>query len=284
MPPSRSAALLEPKSTSIMSLDLVDSDSLIHIIQYCRAEEAARVGLCKKKWNEMIFRSQHVGGKLWKTFAATRWGDGVSLDTDEEQPTISWYEYYRHRCSWMTTSGPKSKLDLIQEDYSNDPYKLLSACILCSRTSGSQTVRNVVKVFFGKYPTPSDVLFGDTATMEKELKPLGLNRERTMKKFAQGFLKRWTHVHELHGCGAFASSSFDVFCRGDFKKVLKEKKCDRNVRAYALYLKKAVDETDEEVVATENPIAAKQKRTQKKMQPRKRGTLAKRKSPRKRKR
>mmetsp|Transcript_20922 Transcript_20922/g.35738 ORF Transcript_20922/g.35738 Transcript_20922/m.35738 type:complete len:92 (-) Transcript_20922:75-350(-) len=60
-----------------MSLDLVDSDSLIHIIQYCQAEEAARVGLCNEKWNDKIFQ----GGKLWKTFATTRWGDGVSLVT-----------------------------------------------------------------------------------------------------------------------------------------------------------------------------------------------------------
>jgi hypothetical protein len=188
------------KSTQIMSLDLVDSDSLIHIIQYCRAEEAARVGLCQKKWNELLFRSQHAGGKLWKTFAATRWGDCVSLDTDEERPATSWYEYYRHRSSWITIPGPKSKLNLIQEDYSNDPYKLLSACILCSRTSGSQTVRDVVKAFFDKYLSPSDVLLGDTATMEKELKPLGLNRERTMKKFAQGFLKPTgvVHLHLLH--------------------------------------------------------------------------------------
>lgn len=69
-----------------------------------------------------------------------------------------------------------------------------------------------------------------------------------MKKFAEGFLKPWTHVHELHGCGAFASSSFHVFCRGDFAKVLKEKKCDRNVRAYASYLERVVDQTEEKGV------------------------------------
>jgi preprotein translocase subunit SecD len=95
-------------------------------------------------------------------------------------------------------------------------------------------------------------------------------------------------VHELHGCGAFASSSFDVFCRGNFKKVLKEKKCDRNVRAYALYLKRAFDEANEGNDATENPTDAgetmKQKTKFKKKQSRKRGALTTRKSTRKRKR
>eukprot|EP00985_Skeletonema_marinoi_P005907 scaffold2563_cov139-Skeletonema_marinoi.AAC.5 len=265
-----------------MSLDLVDSDSLIHIIQYCQAEEAARVGLCNEKWNDKIFQ----GGKLWKTFATTRWGDGISLvDSDEEQSTTSysWYEYYRHRCSWMPLPGQKSKLDLIQEDYGHDPYKLLSACILCSRTSGSQTVKDVVKAFFDKYKTPSDILSGDIATIEKELKPLGLNREKTMKKFAQEFLRPWTQVSELHGCGAFASSSFDIFCRGDFKKVLREKKCDKNVRAYASYLKRVVDQTDEEDDVADNSNAAgkvKRKAKQKKTQTRKRVTLSTTKGPR----
>jgi hypothetical protein len=55
-------------------------------------------------------------------------------------------------------------------------------------------------------------------------------------------------VTELHGCGAFAAASFDIFCRGDWKKVLRQKNCDRNVRAYTLYMKKIeLDQTDQTV-------------------------------------
>lgn len=265
-----------------MSLDIVDNDSLVNILQYCQAEDAARIGICSMTWNEKIY----FHGKLWKTFATTRWGDAVTLDSgNETAATSSWYEYYRHRCSWTRLPASKSKLDLIQEDYGHDPYKLLSACILCSRTSGSQTVKDTVKSFFAKYRKPSDVLSGEIATMEKELKPLGLNREKTMKKFAEGFLKPWTHVHELHGCGAFASSSFQVFCRGDFASVLREKKCDRNVRAYASYLKRVVDQTEGKVVDVANdnynaPETTKRKAKQKKTQSRKRATLPRRKSRR----
>lgn len=146
-------------------------------------------------------------------------------------------------------------------------------------------MKDTVKSFFAKYRKPSDVLSGEIATMEKELKPLGLNREKTMKKFAEGFLKPWTHVHELHGCGAFASSSFQVFCRGDFASVLREKKCDRNVRAYASYLKRVVDQTEGKVVDVANdnynaPETTKRKAKQKKTQSRKRATLPRRKSRR----
>ena len=123
--------------------------------------------------------------------------------------------------------------------------------------------------------------------IEKDLKPLGLNRERTIAKFAQGFVRPWTHVNELHGCGAFAASSFDVFCRGDWKKVLKQKTCDRNVKAYALYVKRIVTmKTDQEVGVEVKPKAGeklKRKTRQKKTWSSKRSTsLATRKSPRKR--
>ncbi|KAL7456681.1 hypothetical protein ACHAWC_008162 [Mediolabrus comicus] len=239
-------------------LDLVDNDSLLHILQYVHADGSARVGLCSKKWCEKILGDGGTSNKIWKSFAVARWGDEcVSLDSQDNQlspsssssSSSSWYEYYRHRCSWIAQPVSKSNLDLIQEYYGHDPYKLLSACILCSRTSGSQTVRDVVKTFFEKYPTPSDVLHGNMTTMERDLKPLGLNRERTIKKFCSGFLGSWADVTELHGCGAFAAASFDIFCRGDWKKVLRQKQCDRNVRAYALYIQKIqLGQTDQTVI------------------------------------
>ena len=237
-------------------LDLLDNDSLLHILQFVHAEGSARVGLCSQKWCEKIILGGGGGtsNKIWKSFAIARWGDDCASLCNEDNghssssSSSSWYEYYRHRCTWITQPVSKSNLDLIQEYYGHDPYKLLSACILCSRTSGSQTVRDVVKAFFEKYPTPSDVLHGNMTTMERDLKPLGLNRERTIKKFCSGFLGPWTDVTELHGCGAFAAASFDIFCRGDWRKVLRQKNCDRNVRAYALYFKKIqLGQTDQPV-------------------------------------
>ena len=79
------------------------------------------------------------------------------------------------------------------------------------------------------------------------------------------------------------TNSFDIFCREDFKKVLREKKCDKNVRAYASYLKRVVDQTDEEDDVADNSNAAgkvKRKAKQKKTQTRKRVTLSTTKGPR----
>ena len=59
-----------------------------------------------------------------------------------------------------------------------------------------------------------------------------------MKLFATGFLNIWIGMTELHGCGAFTASSFGVFYGGDYNKVLKEKKADCNVKAYAAPLER----------------------------------------------
>ena len=115
-------------------LDLVDNDSLLHILQYVHADQIARVGLSSKKWCEKIYGGG-TSNKIWNSFAFTRWGDEcVSIHSQDNQhssaasSSSSWYEYYRHRCTWI--AQPVSNLDLIQEYYGHDPYKLLELLVL----------------------------------------------------------------------------------------------------------------------------------------------------------
>mmetsp|Transcript_34419 Transcript_34419/g.83261 ORF Transcript_34419/g.83261 Transcript_34419/m.83261 type:complete len:273 (-) Transcript_34419:574-1392(-) len=263
-----------------MSLDSIDDDSVLHILRYASPDASARLGLTSKIWGSKVLENE----RLWNAFAIDRWGGGVSVC----EPNASWYRYYRHRCSsWKLrpASQGTSHLDLVQECYASDPYHLLTACILCSRTSGGPLIRTVVRDFLSKYDTPTKVLDADLSAMGKELHPLGLKRERIMKRFAGGFLGNWTDVTEMHGCGAFASASFDVFCHGDYKKVLKDKKADRNVRAYASYLKEVCEHSEEEGLG---PIAIRKKRkatttTRKRPPHKERRTLPVRKMTRKRK-
>ncbi|KAL7538117.1 hypothetical protein ACHAXR_010363 [Thalassiosira sp. AJA248-18] len=233
----------------IMSLEAINDDSILNILQYATPLASARLGLTSRKWKEKILCHNE---RLWKSFAIVRWGHCVPLglsnhngDANAINEThdltinaITWYQYFRHRSSSWKRPAQISQLDLIQEHYADDPYRLLTACILCSRTSGGALIRKVVHDFLEKYPTPSAVIDGDISAMAKELHSLGLNRERVMKRFAEGFVKKWTHVTELRGCGAFAAASFAVFCRGEYKKVLRDKKADRNVKAYAAFAKR----------------------------------------------
>jgi len=251
------------------SLSSLGDDLLYHILRSVGPADAVRLAQTSPCWGR-ILTSSATGLRVWKPFAIRRWGTAVSLgDSSDEHESAdndqgggnglsssivksdyetctshkhavsAWYGYYRHRSSSFS-GRPKqiSHLDLIQEQYGTDPYKLLAACILCSRTSGGYIIRTVVHDFLQKYPTPTDVIEANITVMAEELHPLGLNRERTIKRFASGFVLPWREVKELHGCGAFAASSHDVFCKGDWKAVLSDKKADRNVKAYAAFFRR----------------------------------------------
>ncbi|CAN0471218.1 unnamed protein product, partial [Laminaria digitata] len=73
--------------------------------------------------------------------------------------------------------------------------------------------------------------------------PLPPLREKAMKRFAEGFLTLpWCDPSELHGCGRFASDSWQIFClgRGGGGNVKKSRKgnhasLDRNLAAYCRF-------------------------------------------------
>ena len=224
-------------------LDHVDDDALRLILLYAGPVASGTLGKVSVHWRDRILENNNL---VWKHFCQQRWGSAVVSSSSSSSSSLpplppKWYEYYRHRSSsWkIIGNNESSSLNLIQEEYAHDPYQLLSACILASRTSGGYIVRKTVRDFLTKYQTPTQVLTtGDLEIMGKELRPLGMNRERTIQKFAAGFVKPWNCVTELHGCGAFCKSSHALFCHGDWKGVLRNKKADRNVRAYAAFCKR----------------------------------------------
>jgi hypothetical protein len=236
-------------------------DCLFHILIFAGPRATANLGATSSYVHRKLLTCPVAGSRLWQVFAVQRWGAASSQltlgadDVDYADSTASfWYGYYRQRSSSFP-DRPKqiSHLDLIQEHYCEDPYQLLTVCILCSRTSGGYLVRTTAGQFLRKYPTPTAVMEEkDMAAMAELLHPLGLNRERTMRRFVRDFLAPWTDVKELHGCGAFAKASFDVFCRGDYKAVLRDKKADRNVKAYAAFVRRLLaDGGDEDAEAME---------------------------------
>ena len=204
-------------------------------------------------------RTRCLGCAVWREFAIARWGHHVppedamaigSTNSDDASNSsssssgvapsaVDWHRYYIFRVSrWAPPTG--SPLDLIQEHYCSDPWRLIACCLMTSRTSGGGTVRSTIDSFLSAYPTPSHVLSGDLAVMEAQVKPLGLHREATLLKAARGFLSHaWTggQVCDLYGCGAFVNDSWRVFCLGPphVTSVARDAKADRNVRAYAAW-------------------------------------------------
>ncbi|WIA08716.1 hypothetical protein OEZ85_008140 [Tetradesmus obliquus] len=120
----------------------------------------------------------------------------------------SWQHYCCKRMSLKTIRS--SPLSLLQEAYP-DPWMHITCCVLCSRTSGSATIRSCIARFFQAFPSPSACLQGCPQAMAALLHPLGL----TQARLAAGFLGTdWQDPSEFKGCGKFVSDSWRIFCKG----------------------------------------------------------------------
>jgi hypothetical protein len=83
--------------------------------------------------------------------------------------------YSKHRCSMR--SIPQSPLSLIQELYT-DPWQHLTCCLLCTRTTGGETIRGAITTFLHLYPSPSAVLDEPREVLLEVIHPLGLQDMR----------------------------------------------------------------------------------------------------------
>jgi methyl-CpG-binding domain protein 4 len=117
--------------------------------------------------------------------------------------------------------APVSPLDLIQEHYPGNPYKILVCCLMLNQTTRKQ-VDKVVDQFFEKYPTAGDLALANPIELEEIIKPLGMYRRRTMTlmRFADEFSnKEWENAKELYGCGKYAQDTYDIFITGRWQQV-----------------------------------------------------------------
>lgn len=168
--------------------------------------------------------SEPTTAETWRAEALRRWGDAVP-----EQGAIGdWATYVRSR---LPRPPPPSPLDLMQERYAYDAWRLLAACTLMARISSERVKTETIAVFFALVPSPSMMLAieaGKACQVGKEdlraaLKPLGLvdNRIKTLVELSKAFLQMPSFecglqkgANKIWGCGAFAVDSYLMFCRG----------------------------------------------------------------------
>eukprot|EP01112_Ceratiomyxa_fruticulosa_P017955 TRINITY_DN567_c0_g1_i1.p1 TRINITY_DN567_c0_g1~~TRINITY_DN567_c0_g1_i1.p1 ORF type:complete len:410 (-),score=103.36 TRINITY_DN567_c0_g1_i1:97-1257(-) len=131
---------------------------------------------------------------------------------------------------------PVSPHNLIQECLYSDPWKVLIACLLLNRTSGSQA-RPALLYLLGKFPTPYDMINANDVDIAEIVRPLGLWKKRTatLKRFSQEYISlEWTLPSELFGVGKYAEDAYKIFCCGKWQEVVPE---DHKLNDYHNYLK-----------------------------------------------
>ena len=101
---------------------------------------------------------------------------------------------------------------LLQEVYKEDPWKMLTCCMLLNLTNRKQ-VDVIRDELFKRYPTPKDMMKADESELANLLQPLGLynRRAKSLKKMSEGYVKGFKSVDELFGIGQYAKDSWEIF-------------------------------------------------------------------------
>ena len=115
--------------------------------------------------------------------------------------------------SRLTTPPPPSPLDLMQEYYAHDAWRLLISCVLMSRVSSHNTKSVAIAAFFSTWPTPSAALAAAPEALQAVMHPLGLfpNRLQSIVAVSERFLSQPAFHIELKGdCKIFGIGEFGL--------------------------------------------------------------------------
>lgn len=102
---------------------------------------------------------------------------------------------------------------LIQEDYVDDPWKLLVVCILLNRTQGVQ-VRRVLPLLFERYPSPRIMAKASASQLAMLISGLGLENVKALRLKAMSALWGLRPIAQLPGIGRYALDSYAIFIEG----------------------------------------------------------------------
>ena len=152
----------------------------------------------------------------WREEAIRRWGDAAGAKHRDD-----WKAYVTSR---LSSPPPVSPLDMLQEYYAADTWRLLVSCILMSRVSSWATKHTCISNFFSLYATPSD-FFAETdwSRVKGAIHSLGLfeDRLRSLSALTSKFIESDIFEvspdpkseYKIHGIGAFGYESYLVFCK-----------------------------------------------------------------------
>jgi adenine-specific DNA glycosylase len=119
-----------------------------------------------------------------------------------------------------------SPLNLLQERFREEPWKMVVLCIMLNQTHYKQVDR-VRDNFFKEWPSPEDAAYADKDKMREILRPLGFYNRRTksiMQFSKEYFTGGWTDIGELYGVGKYARDSWLIFQEGIIPTDVTDKK------------------------------------------------------------
>ena len=114
---------------------------------------------------------------------------------------------------------------LIQEEYLNDPWKMMVCCICLNQTNNKQ-VRPILDILFALMPDPNSAIMCPKEMISECLKSTGFQNVKAdrIKKMSQKWISGFSDPSELPGIGKYGQDSWDIFINGNIKRETNDKK------------------------------------------------------------
>jgi endonuclease III-like uncharacterized protein len=116
-------------------------------------------------------------------------------------------------------------ISIIQEDYKDDPWKILVCCILLNQTNNKQ-VRPLIEEFFLKWPNSFILMNEDVYKISDFIKSTGFQnvKAKRLKDFSTEWSKGIRDPDLFTGIGKYGKEAWKIFVEEDLDFCPSDKK------------------------------------------------------------
>jgi methyl-CpG-binding domain protein 4 len=121
---------------------------------------------------------------------------------------------------------------LIQEDYLDNPWRMMVCCILLNQTNNKQ-VRPILSSVFELIPDPISTIGCDPEKLAAAIKTTGFQNVKASRiiKLSQKWVDGFDDALDLPGIGKYGRDSWEIFVNGNVNLEVTDKKLDAYLRA-----------------------------------------------------
>ena len=114
---------------------------------------------------------------------------------------------------------------LIQEEYLDNPWRMMVCCICLNQTNNKQ-VRPILDILFSIVPDPASAISCEKERISECLKSTGFQNIKAdrIKKMSQKWIEGFENPSELPGIGKYGQDSWDIFINGNLRRETSDKK------------------------------------------------------------
>ena len=114
---------------------------------------------------------------------------------------------------------------LIQEEYLDNPWRMMVCCICLNQTNNKQ-VRPILDILFDIIPDPNSAISCESERISECLKSTGFQNVKAdrIKKMSQKWIEGFENPSELPGIGKYGQDSWDIFINGNLRRETSDKK------------------------------------------------------------